>query len=102
MEQDFYCKNILSGKIKYKVVEETNNILAFHHTKPSYKMHIVVIPKNHIVDLVSVSDLEIIKEIFEVILKIIKNNKLIDFKIINNSGKYQDSKHLHFHLISNF
>lgn len=100
MSEDFYCDFVLSGKIEVKRIKETENVLAFYHTKPSYKTHIVVIPKNHIYNLNSVADFEIIKEIFIVIKDVVKELNLKDFKIINNNGKYQDSKHLHFHVIS--
>jgi histidine triad (HIT) family protein len=58
------------------------------------------VPKTHIDNLASVDDLEIIKEIFAVIKVVAKDLDLKDFRVINNNGKYQDSKHLHFHLIS--
>ena len=98
--QDFYCDFILNNKVNFKKIEETGNVLAFYHTKPSYKKHIVVVPKIHISDLREAEDLEIIKEIFSVIRVVVEKLKLINYKVINNNGKYQDSKHLHFHIIS--
>ena len=98
--EDFYCDFVLNNKIEVKKIEETENILAFYHTKPSYKTHIVVITKKHISSLKEVDDLEIIKEIFLVINLVIKKLGLVDFRIINNNGIYQDSKHLHFHIVT--
>jgi histidine triad (HIT) family protein len=98
--QDFYCDFILNDKISFKKIKETDNVLAFYHTKPSYKTHIVVIPKKHIASFSELDNFEIVREIFEVISLVVKELKLSDFRIINNNGKYQDSKHLHFHLIS--
>lgn len=43
--RDFYCDEVLTGKTKVEKILETENVLAFHHTKSSYKIHIVVIPK---------------------------------------------------------
>jgi len=97
---DFYCKNILRNKIKFKKIKETENVLAFFHTKPNYEFHVVIIPKEHIANLTDVQDIKIIQEIFEVIKSIVKEKKLINYRIIMNNGKFQDSKHLHFHLIS--
>ncbi|MEO2214481.1 HIT domain-containing protein [Paenibacillus amylolyticus] len=53
MTQDFYCDEVLSGKTQVKVVMETNNVMAYHHTRPYYKHHIVVIPKIHIQSFIS-------------------------------------------------
>ncbi len=98
--EDIYCDFVLNNKIEVKKLKETENVLAFYHTKPSYKTHIVVVHKIHIDNLVAVEDLEIIKEIFAVIKEVVRELDLKDFRIVNNNGKYQDSKHLHFHLIS--
>jgi histidine triad (HIT) family protein len=43
---DFYCSQIISGKVKIDVVFETERVIAFHHTNPYFEQHIVLIPKN--------------------------------------------------------
>ncbi len=102
MEHDFYCENVLNGKVFVNIEYETENILAFRHTHPTWSFHIVVIPKKHIRDLLEIEDGEIIKEIFEVIALLIKKHNLqkTNFKIVSNGGSFQDSKHIHFHLLS--
>jgi histidine triad (HIT) family protein len=98
--EDFYCDFVLNNKIEVVKIKETENVLAYYHTKPSYKTHIVVVPKTHIDNLAAVDNLEIIKDIFAVIKDAVADLGLKDFRVINNNGKYQDSRHLHFHLIS--
>ncbi|RUT35830.1 HIT domain-containing protein [Paenibacillus zeisoli] len=49
--QDFYCDEVLSGKTEVQKVLEMENTLAFHHSRPYYEVHIVVIPKKHIASL---------------------------------------------------
>lgn len=44
---DFYCDMALSGKVPLDIVAETEQVLAFHHTRPFWPVHIVVIPKAH-------------------------------------------------------
>ncbi len=51
MTEDFYCDEVLSGNIEVEKVYETKNALAYYHTRPSYKVHIVAIPKKHIPSL---------------------------------------------------
>jgi histidine triad (HIT) family protein len=34
MGDDFYCEEALSGRTPITVVRETDEVLAFHHTRP--------------------------------------------------------------------
>lgn len=104
MTEDFYCENVLSELIEVNRVHETENVLAFHHTRPFWETHIVVIPKRHISSLLTVesSDNGLFLELFEVIrsvaAKVVKENGAA--RVLTNLGEYQDSKHLHFHVYS--
>lgn len=100
---DFYCEEALSGKTKAKIVYESQNVFAFYHTKPVYEKHIVVISKKHIHDFSEVSDndLKILYEMIKVCRDIVKT---CDFRnkggrVITNLGIFQDTPHLHFHVI---
>lgn len=103
MENDFYCEQVLSNKIEVKKVYETENVLAYYHTKPAYEKHIVVIPKRHISSLITLTDNEddLLLELLSVVKKVAA--EVVDedgaCRVITNLGKYQDSKHLHFHLV---
>ncbi|MBU1085496.1 HIT domain-containing protein [Patescibacteria group bacterium] len=100
---DFYCEEALSGKTPIKKLYESKTVLAFHHTKPSYEVHVVIIPKEHIPSLLDISDQhnKIVSEIFAVARDIAKtmNYKKKGVKLFSNLGKFQDSPHLHFHLV---
>ena len=102
MTKDYYCDFVLNDKVKVEKVKETKDLLAFYHTKPSYPLHIVIVPKKHLVNLTDIDDMDLIKKVFEVAVSIIKKKKLnqSNFRIITNGGSFQDSKHLHFHLVS--
>ena len=100
---DFYCDEVLNNKTKVERIMETENILAFYHTKPSYKSHIVVIPKKHIDSLISLTDDDniILLELLSVVKQMAAEtvSKFGACRVVTNLGKYQDSKHLHFHVI---
>lgn len=104
MSEDFYCEQVLSGKTEVEKVLETENILAFYHTRPFWETHIVVIPKKHISSLLTLegSDEALFLELFETIKKVAET--VIEQKgaarVLTNLGAYQDSKHLHFHVYS--
>ena len=45
---DWYCDDVLSGKLRVDRVWEDERVLAFHHPRPTSEIHVVVIPKTHI------------------------------------------------------
>jgi len=104
MNEDFYCEQVLSGKTPVEKVLETENVLAFYHTRPFWKIHIVVIPKRHISSLLALTetDSDLFLELFEVVKKVAA--ELVSehgaARVLTNLGKYQESKHLHFHINS--
>lgn len=99
---DFYCDEVLSGRTAVQKVAETENVLAFHHTRPFYPVHIVVIPKQHIPSLLDLNDNDLLAEFFTIIRQIagqvVTENGAC--RVLTNLGDYQDSKHLHWHVIS--
>ncbi len=100
---DFYCDEVLSGKTPVVKVRETANVLAFLHTRPAYETHVVVIPKRHIASLVALTDeddgliLELLKVVREVAADLVGEKGAC--RVITNLGSYQDSKHLHWHVV---
>lgn len=100
--EDFYCEQALTGKTPINKILETDNVLAYYHTKPFWPVHIVVIPKKHIPSLLSLEEkdnpilLELVETIKEISAKVTKEHGAC--RILTNLGKYQDSKHLHFHI----
>lgn len=99
---DFYCDMALSGKVDIKIVDETEHVLAFHHTKPFWPVHIVVIPKVHVPSFTDLGEHD-----EETLLKVIRMAQKIAAQVsdeygaaavLTNLGGYQDSKHLHFHV----
>ena len=101
MAEDFYCEEVLSGRTAVAKVLETDHVLAYHHTRPFWKTHIVVIPKMHVASILTVEQ-DILVEVFEVVKQTAA--KVVDerggARVLTNLGDYQDSKHLHFHVIS--
>lgn len=99
--EDFYCHEVLSGKTAVEKVFETENVLAYHHTRPYWETHIVVIPKAHVDSLLTVEK-DLLLELLDVVKTIAA--KVMGEKgaarVLTNLGEYQDSKHLHFHVSS--
>ncbi len=49
--RDWYCEDVLSGKIEVQKVCEDESVLGFHHPQPQSEIHVVVIPKQHITSI---------------------------------------------------
>ncbi|GAA1889743.1 HIT domain-containing protein [Asanoa iriomotensis] len=100
---DFYCDEALSGRTPVKVVMETDTVLAFEHTKPSYPVHIVVVPKRHIPSLVDLGDcgegllMDVIGVVREVAARV--RDERGAACVVTNEGAYQESKHMHWHVL---
>jgi len=103
MPPDWYCDQVLAGTRAIGVVAETGSVLAFHHTMPSYAAaHVVVIPKVHITSLLSEDAPAVLPEIMAVV-RAIAADVVDEFgacRVVTNLGEYQDSKHMHWHVVS--
>lgn len=104
MSSDFYCDEVLSGRTQVRVVVETDTVLAYHHTRPFWPVHIVVIPKTHIPSLTDLGDADesALQELLAVVRTVARDveKQYGKARVLTNLGDYQDSKHLHFHVNS--
>ncbi len=104
MSDDFYCEEVLSGRTPVRVVRETPTVLAYHHTRPFWPVHIVVIPKVHVPSLVDLGNAspdllaDLLAVVREVAAAVLAEHGAA--RVLTNLGRYQDSKHLHFHVNS--
>jgi len=98
---DIYCQEIIPGKLKVDIIFETDNVMAFHHTKPYWERHVVIIPKKHIESLSDYPNTtELNKDFFEAIRVVTKmfEKNYGGCRISSNVGDYQTSKHLHWYV----
>lgn len=99
---DFYCDEAIPGNTPVKIVLETDDVLAFHHTRPYWPVHIVVVPKSHVPSLTNLGEHseDLLASVLEVVRKVAASIEQEHgaCRVLTNLGKYQDSKHLHFHV----
>ena len=103
MPHDFYCDEVLSGRTPVIRVLETENVLAYYHTRPFWPVHIVVIPKRHIDSLLTLDPgdprlAELIGVVQQVATRVVAEHGAC--RVLTNLGEYQESKHLHWHVCS--
>jgi histidine triad (HIT) family protein len=104
MGDDFYCEEVFSGRTPVERVLETENVLAYHHTRPHWPTHIVVVPKRHVASLLTLAAeddallVEMVGVIKQVAAGVVEERGAC--RVLTNLGAYQDSKHLHWHVLA--
>lgn len=100
--EDFYCDVAIPDVGGLDVVYDDAWTLAFHHTRPFWKTHIVVVPKKHVVSLTTVGkdDADLMQRLFVVAQDVARavEERAGAALVVTNLGQYQDSKHLHVHI----
>jgi histidine triad (HIT) family protein len=85
-------------------LRETSTLVAFHHPRPSYPVHILLVPKRPIANLMEITaaDQDFMAELVETVQSLVREFGLEGkgYRLISNGGPYQDIPHLHFHLVS--
>ena len=105
MEDCIFCK-IIKGEIPSTKVYEDDKVLAFKDINPAAPIHVLVIPKKQIENVLEINEenKEIASDIFLAINKIAKQEgfEKHGFRVITNCGKDagQEVMHLHFHILA--
>lgn len=88
--------------IPAKRLRETEALLAFHHPKPAYPFHVVLVPKQTVPSLMEFdpTQSEFLFDLFAAVQSLVTEFRLPAYRLIVNGGEYQDFPYLHFHLIS--
>ena len=98
-----FCE-IAKGTIPSSKVYEDDLIIAFNDIVPVAPIHVVITPKEHVlekVNQVNKDTINIVTYIFEKIPEIAKTLGIEDFRVVTNNGPLsgQSVSHVHFHLI---
>ena len=103
-EDCIFCK-IAAGEIPSTKVYEDEYVYAFYDIAPQAKIHVVVIPKEHIAscaDEICEGNSHVIAKLFEAIPKVALSAGIEGgYRIVNNCGENacQSVKHIHFHIL---
>lgn len=102
METCIFCK-IIKNEIPSSKVYENDDILAFKDINPQAPVHIIVIPKKHIENILELNDESLLTKIHKAIKEIVREQNLDKqgFRLVTNTGGHacQTVKHLHFHIL---
>lgn len=101
---DFYCDVAIPNSAALEVVHEDERVLAYHHTRPFWQVHLVAVPKRHIASLTAAgpeneADLRALLQVVTDVARRVEHEHGAA-AVLTNLGAYQDSKHLHVHVHS--
>ena len=106
MDECLFCA-IAKGTIPSAKIFESENLYAFLDLHPANKGHVLIIPREHCVDILDVNP-AIGKEFLEDVQRIARAMLAVTgatgFNVIQNNGKVsgQEIFHLHWHIIPRF
>lgn len=104
MKDCVFCK-IVKKEIPAEIVFEDNDVLAFKDIEPKARIHILIIPKKHLlpINFLTEEDFKIIPKMFLASQKIAEKFGIerSGFRLIFNVGKDAGLtiEHLHLHLM---
>jgi histidine triad (HIT) family protein len=92
----------MSFAIPVKRLYETKTLIAFHHPKPAYPFHVLLVPKKAVASLKEFdsTDTTFLTDLYSTVQNLVNEFQLPAYRLIVNGGEVQDFPQLHFHLIS--
>ena len=98
-----FCK-IVAGQIPSKKVHEDDELLAFHDINPWAPVHILIIPKQHIVSMADVTDAHagLLGRMMALSPQLMRDLGVTNgFRHVINTGRdgLQEVMHLHLHVM---
>jgi histidine triad (HIT) family protein len=101
---DFYCDVAIPRAVELDVVHEDDLVLAYHHTRPFWQVHLVAVPKRHVASFTTAgpADEDDLRALLAVVQRLARQVEVEHgaAAVLTNLGTYQDSKHLHVHVHS--
>lgn len=104
MSDCIFCK-IVAGEIPSKKLYEDEQVMAFYDVAPAAPVHVLVIPKEHVLEsarAITGAHAALIAHIYEVIASLADQLGLEGgYRVVTNAGPDagQTVMHLHFHLL---
>lgn len=100
MDTCIFCK-IRDGEIPKEFTYEDDDVMVFPDIHPVKPIHLLIVPKEHLVDFSDLTNNSLLIKLRDVIQKMVKTQKLENtgYRALVNGGGAQVIDHLHIHLI---
>lgn len=94
-----FCK-FVANEIPVSKVLENDLIFVFPSNQPAAETHLLILPKKHIANFMSVKDLAVWEGMRQAAQQLIQEYNLgSSYQLVFNGGSYQHVPHLHWHLL---
>ena len=99
-----FCK-IIQGTLPCDKIFENEKVFAFRDISPQAPVHVLIVPKKHLVDVLDVNreDLTLFADLFQAVQHIAPQLRIAGpgFRTVFNSGDHacQTIYHIHLHLL---
>lgn len=99
MNDCIFCQ-IASHEVPKEFLYEDDDLMVFPDLNPKKEVHLLFVPKEHMVDFMELSDDKLMAKIFKKVQEILKDQGLDShgFKLFLNGGGAQIIDHLHIHI----
>ena len=94
-----FCK-LRDKQVPAKILYEDEDVIVFPDIHPVRPVHLLIIPKQHVQELLLVEEPVLFQKLFMVVQNMIKREGLADkgYRVTVNGGGAQYVNHLHIHL----
>lgn len=99
MDNCVFCK-IEKGDISADFIYQDNEVMVFSDLKPLKPVHLLIVPKKHIEDILFVDNDALKAKLLTIVQTMVKEKGLDTkgFRVTINGGGAQEIQHLHIHL----
>lgn len=100
MENCIFCK-IARSEVAKDFLYNDDEIMAFKDINPVKPVHVLIIPKRHIPELIAIDDVLLLGKLLKVTQQLISRFEISDkgYRVVINGGGAQEIDHLHIHLM---
>jgi histidine triad (HIT) family protein len=100
MPDCIFCK-IAKQEIPKEFIYEDEDVMVFPDIRPVKPIHLLILPKKHIVDFSHVTDGKLMEKLWKTVQAMVTKEHLDGkgYKVSVNGGGAQEIDHLHIHLI---
>jgi histidine triad (HIT) family protein len=104
MAECIFCQ-IVEGAIPTKILYENDHVIAFDDINPQARVHMLIIPKRHVVSLDDTqdSDAALLGQLMVVCAKMARERGIVEsgYRVVANTGREagQTVFHLHLHVL---
>ena len=99
MSDCIFC-NVISGKLPGTFLYKDEDVVVFKDIHPQAPVHWIVVSKKHVPEFVEADD-ALIGKLFRVAQKVIRDEHIVNYRLVNNGKGVALVNHIHVHVLGN-